>query len=112
MKINFTFRQMDSSEELKSHTAAKLDRLSRFEETEMLLNVTFSMGRFSKTVEFQATGANGTFVSRETRDDMYEAIDLAIDKIDRQLARAKDKRKHHKGQQATTPDNLDYEPGS
>jgi len=103
MKIDFTFRQMNSSEKLKAHTSDKLTRLARFEDREMSVHVTFGKEKHNNFVEFQVNGNNGTFVSSETRDDMFEAIDLAIDKVDRQLARDKDKRKHHKGLQAATP---------
>ncbi len=101
MKITFTFRHMDSSDALKEHTASKLERLSRFEDRELSIAVTFTTEKFHKSVEFQVTNASSTFVAGETRDDMYEAIDLAIDKLDRQLSRDKSKRKHHKG---ATPD--------
>lgn len=112
MRTQYTFRHMDSNDELKEHTDSKLDRLTRFEDREMAVHVTFSVEKFHKTVELQATGANGTFVSKETREDMYEAIDLAIDKLDRQLARDKDRRKHYKGNQAATPHEVRFDPGS
>ena len=89
---------MDSSDRLKEHTAHKLERISRFEDREMNVHVTFGTEKFNKLVEFQVNGAHGTFVCTEKKDDLYEAIDLAIDKLDRQLARDKSKRKnHHRG---------------
>lgn len=107
MKITYTFRQMDSSEGLKEHTAAKLQRLTRFEDREMAVNVTFQLeNKFQRFVEFQCSGSHGTFVSSESAEDMYEAIDLAVDKLDRQLSREKSKRKHHKGQQPATPHQI------
>ena len=106
MKISYAFRQMDSSEGLKDHTSQKLARLARFEEREMSIQVTFQMERYQRSVELQVTGSYGVFVSSETREDMYEAIDLAIDKLDRQLSRNKSKRKHHKGNQPATPQNI------
>ena len=59
MKIDFTFRQMESSEGLKGHTASKLERLSRFEEQEMVVHVTFGIEKFNKCVELQVNGATG-----------------------------------------------------
>lgn len=106
MKISYTFRQMDSSEGLKEHTSAKLTRLARFEDREMTILVTFRLAKYTKSVELQCTGSHGTFVSSEEREDMYEAIDLAIDKLDRQLSRDKSKRKHHKGSQPATPQEI------
>ncbi len=106
MRVNFTFRQMDSSDALKAHTASKLKRLERFEDRELTVGAVFSIDKFHKTCEFKISGAHGTFLQTETRDDMYEAVDVAIDKLDRQLSRAKSKRKHHKGAQPTTPSQL------
>ena len=106
MRINYSFRQMDSSEAIKSHASAKLQRLERFEDQEMAIESTFSVVKFQKTAEFKVTGANGTFLQTETREDMFEAIDVAVDKLDRQLSRAKAKRKHHKGNQAATPHEI------
>lgn len=96
MKIDFTFRQMDSSEGLKGHTASKLERLGRFEDQEMVVHVTFGIEKYNKCVELQVNGAHGTLVSSEKREDMYEAIDLAVDKLDRQLSRQKSKRKQRR----------------
>ena len=106
MKVNFTFRQMDSSQRLKDHTIAKLQRLTRYEEHELSIHTTFSVEKFNKTVEFTANSNGHTFVSHETAEDMFEAIDLATDKLDRQFNREKTKRKHHKGLQGSTPHTI------
>jgi putative sigma-54 modulation protein len=86
---------MDASNGLKEHTAHKLERITRFEDRELSVHVTFGSEKHHKLVEFQVNGAHGTFVSSEKRDDLYEAIDLAVDKLDRQLSREKSKRKNH-----------------
>ena len=99
MKINFTFRHMDSTEALKNHTVEKLERIKRFEETSLDVHVIFEVEKFHKTVEFTVAAKGHTFVVSETRDDMYEAIDVGVDKLNRQLSRDKSRRKHHKGHQ-------------
>ena len=96
MRIRYTFRHMNTSDRLKAHAAQKLGRIGRFEDREMDVQVTFGVEKHQKSVEFQVSGAHGTFVSHEQRPDMFEAIDLAIDKLDRQLSREKSKRKDHK----------------
>jgi len=106
MKITFTFRHMDANDTVKEHAGSKLTRLERFEDREMSVDTVFSTDKFQKSVEFKVAGAHGTFVLTETRDDMYEAIDVAIDKLDQMLSRDKAKRKHHKGHQPTTPHEL------
>lgn len=106
MKISFTFRRMESSEALKQYTIDKVDKLERYEDREMTINVVFSIEKFLKTTEFHVAGSHGTFVCSETREDMLEAIDLAVDKLDRKLKRDKTKRKHHKGAQGSVPDSI------
>lgn len=104
MQITFSFRHMDSSDAIKAHAAEKLSRLERFEDREMSVDTVFSMEKkFQKTAEFKVHGAHGSFIQTETREDLYEAIDVAIDKLDRQLARAKARVKHHKGALGAVP---------
>lgn len=106
MKINFTFRHMDSSQEIKDHTLAKLERLSRYEDQELSIHAIFSFEKFHKLVEFTANSNGHAFVSHEKADDMFEAIDLAADKLERQFKREKTKRKHHKGLQGSIPHTI------
>ena len=103
MKITYTFRHMDASDRAKAHTAEKLERLQRFEDREMAVDVVFTTHKFEVSAEFKLTGAHGSFVVIETRADLFEAIDVAVDKLDQVLSRDKAKRKHHKGNQGTTP---------
>lgn len=106
MKITYTFRHMDANDTVKDHAGDKLSRLERFEDREMAVDAVFTTEKFQKSVEFKVSGAHGTFVLTETRDDMYEAIDVAVDKLDQMLSRDKAKRKHHKGNQSTTPHEM------
>ena len=106
MRVNFTFRHMDSTEALKGHTENKLERLKRFEETELDVHVIFEVEKFHKTVEFTVAAKGHTFVVSETRDDMYEAIDIGVDKLNRQLSRDKSRRKHHKGHQGAVSEYI------
>jgi ribosomal subunit interface protein len=98
---------MDSTQDLKDHTVEKLKRLTRFESQEMSIHTVFSVEKFHKTVEFSVNTNGHTFVAHDTANDMYEAIDLAFDKLDRQLSRDKSKRKHHKGLQGSTPNVIE-----
>lgn len=106
MKITFTFRHMDSSQQIKDHTEAKLARLARYEDQELSIHAIFGMEKYHKLVEFTAHSNGHDFVSHETADDMFEAIDLAADKLERQFKREKTKRKHHKGLQGSTPHSI------
>lgn len=106
MKITYTFRHMEPSDRAKNHTGEKLERLERFEDREMAVDVVFTAEKFEVQAEFKVSGAHGQFVVTETRTDLFEAIDVAVDKLDQVLSRDKAKRKHHKGNQGTTPHDL------
>jgi ribosomal subunit interface protein len=106
MKVTYTFRHMDASDRAKAHTKDKLERLARFEDREMSVDVVFTTEKHEVSAEFKVAGAHGTFMVSETRPDLFEAIDVAVDKLDQVLSRDKDRRKHHKGNQGTTPQDL------
>jgi len=106
MKITFTFRHMDSNQELRDHTSAKLERLERYEDQELSIHAIFSTEKFHRKVEFTAHSNGHDFVSHESADDMFEAIDLAADKLDRQFRREETQRKHHTGQQGAAPHTI------
>jgi len=97
MKINYSFRHMDASDRIRTHTGEKLEKLERFEDREMSIEVVFSAEKFHRTAEFRVSADHGTFVLSETREDMFEAIDVGVDRLDQVMAREKAKRKHHKG---------------
>lgn len=106
MKSTYTFRHMDASDRARAHTDEKLGRLERFEDREMAVDVVFTTEKHEITAEFKVTGAHGSFVVSETRNDLFEAIDVAVDRLDQVLSRDKAKRKHHKGGQGTTPHEM------
>ncbi len=106
MKVHFTFRHMDSTQELKDHTVDKLSKLERYEDREMTVHAIFTTEKHNKQVEFTLNGSGTQFVAHEAREDMYEAIDVAVDKLDRQLNKDKEIRKHHKGSQGSTPQTI------
>ena len=106
MKASFTFRKMDGTEAIKQHVMSKLKRLERYEDSEVTVQVTLGMEKIHRSVELHATMHGQTFISQEKRGDMYEAIDVCVDKLNRQISRKKSKMKHHKGQQSTSPQIL------
>ena len=106
MKVTYTFRHMDASDRAKAHTSDKLERLARFEDHEMSIDVVFTTEKHEVSAEFKVNGAHGTFLVSETRPDLFEAIDVGVDKLDQVLSRDKAKRKHHKGNQGTTPQDI------
>jgi putative sigma-54 modulation protein len=97
MQIAVTFRHMDVSEPVKSYVEEKLARVKKYIEEPIDAQVALSVEkkiRHHAEVTLIAKGI--TIKGSEETSDMYAAIDLVVDKIERQLKRYKEKIKAHK----------------
>lgn len=97
MKLSVTFRHMDTSEAIKQHVEDKLDRLNKYFPDPVAAQVVLSTERHRHQIDVSITLSNGTAIKgKEVADDMYTAVDLVMDKIDRQIRRYKDKVTSHR----------------
>lgn len=98
MQIAVTFRHMESSDALRSYAEEKLARVKKYIEEPIDAQVVLSVQRkINHRAEVVMVAKGLTMKSTESKEDMYAAIDLMVDKIERQLKRYKDKLKRHKG---------------
>ncbi|MCD6580323.1 MAG: ribosome-associated translation inhibitor RaiA [Desulfuromusa sp.] len=98
MQIAVTFRHMESSDAIRSYVEEKLARVKKYIDEPIDAQVVLSVQKkINHRAEVVMVAKGLTMKSTETKDDMYAAIDLMVDKIERQLKRYKDKLKKHKG---------------
>ncbi|MCD6188060.1 MAG: ribosome-associated translation inhibitor RaiA [Desulfuromusa sp.] len=98
MQIAVTFRHMESSDALRSYVEEKLARVKKYIEEPIDAQVVLSVQKkINHRAEVVMVAKGLTMKSSESKEDMYAAIDLMVDKIERQLKRYKDKLKRHKG---------------
>ena len=100
MQVSVTFRHMPPSEALRDYAAEKLNHVvgKYFRSQSLEAHVVLSLERFWHIADF-TIGFKGMTVKVEERsEDMYSSIDLAMDKVERQVRRYKDKLRDHKGQ--------------
>ena len=99
MQMNITFRHIDPIDSLKSYAQEKVERAHKYLDKAGEAHVVLSLERHLHHADI--TIHSGTFVlrGREKSEDMYASIDLAMDKIERQLRRYKDRLKHHHGRE-------------
>ena len=90
MEIAFTFRQVESSEGVKNYAREKLAKLQKFVRTPLTADVTLSIERHLSVVEVSVRGDGHRYAGSQQNEDMYAAIDLVIDKLDRQIRDEKD----------------------
>ena len=98
MQIAVTFRHMESSDAVRSYVEEKLARVKKYVEEPIDAQVVLSVQKkIYHRAEVTMVAKGLTMKSAEEKDDMYAAIDLMVDKIERQLKRYKEKLKKHKG---------------
>jgi len=91
MKISVTFRNAEGENWQKEYVEERLGKLKKYIDNPVDARVILSVEKFRNAAEINLL-ANGLNVnSREEDKDMHMAIDNAIEKIERQLKKRKEK---------------------
>lgn len=100
MQVTVTFRQMEPSEGVRRYALEKVERLQKFLRRPIEAHLVFAVAKRLHTAEVLITGKDLNLAAKAETSDLYAAVDLVIDKIERQLIRKTAKRKNHR---ATDP---------
>jgi putative sigma-54 modulation protein len=103
MQTTFTFRNLETSEALKSLTLKKLGRLDKYLIKPITAHIIFNVERFQQQIEITLNANGVQYVSHEKTPNMYTSIDGAIAKLERQLKRYKEQLKRHKDRNRKRP---------
>lgn len=109
MKFQFKFKGIDHSQSLCEHTAEKFERLEKFEMKPTQINVTFSAQKHEKKADVYIKGLNKSFRASAFADSYYDALDLVVKKIEKQMHKEKSKVQHHKNYEMTDEAHLERE---
>ncbi len=91
MNIKVTGKNLEITDAIRSYVTDKADRLEKFENENTELNVVCKVEREDQIAEMQLSH-NGEFIKiEEKNDDLYAAIDLAFDRLERQMRKAKER---------------------
>lgn len=93
MNIAVTFRHMEASQPLKNYVTEKLSKLKKVLDKPLEVHVMLSVEKFRHIAEVFVTGQGITIKAFESTEDLYSAIDLVCDKVERQLKKYREKRK-------------------
>ena len=97
MQINVTFRRLDPSDALREYAENRLQKLKKYADGPMDVNVVLSVEKFRQTAEVVLSGDGVRAAAKEEQNEMRAAIDLVSDKIYRQLRRYKEKIRSKRG---------------
>ena len=89
MKMNFVGRHMKVYEVVKEMAEKKLSKFNKFFHDDAEMDVIFSMPKNLEKVEITIYTAGTVFRTEEASDTFANAIDLAIDSLERQIRKNK-----------------------
>jgi len=96
MKISVTSRHLKPTKDLKDYTKEKLRKIKKYLAEPIEANVILTGEKFRYLAEVTITHSGKTIRGEEVATDMRSAIDKAIEKIEKQLRRQKDKLNNQK----------------
>ncbi len=106
MNVTVTFRHMDSSEPLRAYAEEKSGRLSRYLVEPVEVHWVLSVEKIRHIADVTVVAGGVSIKAKEDTADMYSAIDLGLDKIEKQVKKHKEKVKDHKSH--TEPSDIKF----
>jgi putative sigma-54 modulation protein len=98
MQTSVTFKNIEPSDNLRDYVTHKLEKMNKLLDNPAEANVVLSVEKIRHITEIKLIGDRMTLNCREESNDMYSSIDLALDKLEKQLKKNKQKvRKHRQG---------------
>jgi len=96
MQINFTGHRMEVTPALRTFTEEKFDKLERHFDKITAIHVVFDVEKLRQIAEATILISKGELHASSESEDMYTAIDILVDKLDRQLIKHKEKTLGHR----------------
>jgi putative sigma-54 modulation protein len=91
MHVSVTFKNLESSDALRSYVQKKLDRFDKLLDNPAEANVVFSVEKIRHTAEINLTSDRLSLYAKDESENMYSSIDLVVDKLKKQLTKTLDK---------------------
>lgn len=89
MKVSITAKNYKPSDRLQENIEKKFEKLSKFFQDDVTANVIVSKFKDKAKIEATINAKQAVFRVEEVSDNVYEAIDIAIDKLSNQMSKFK-----------------------
>lgn len=99
MQTSLTFRHIESTEALKNHTNEKISHLKKYLDDSAHMHVVLSTERHAQRADIQLSSHGMILHGQEDSSDLYNSIDRAVEKLEHQIRRYKDKHVDHKSKE-------------
>ena len=97
MQISVTFKNIDASNPLKAYVSEKLNKFDRYLHNPAEASVVLSVEKHRHLAEITIVGDRLAVNGTEETDDMYSAIDMVLDKLEKQIKKGKQKQRSRRG---------------
>lgn len=91
MRYTITGKNIEVTASLKDIIQDKLDKLEKFFNSDAIVNVTLSVERNFQKIEVTIPIKGSVLRAEEQDESMYAAIDMVVDKLERQLVKHREK---------------------
>lgn len=91
MDVSFRFRQCPPSLELEQYVAERVSRLKRFEGPPLRAEITFAIEKSGCRIDVHIRGTGTDIHASVLSDNFFGAVDLALQKVGRQLEKKRDR---------------------
>ena len=85
MQTSVTFKNLEASDSLKSYVSGKLDRFDKLLDNPAKADVVLLVEKHRHIVEVNINADRLSINGKEETGDMYSAIDMVLDKLEKQL---------------------------
>ncbi|MFO0725187.1 MAG: ribosome-associated translation inhibitor RaiA [Myxococcota bacterium] len=110
MKISVTFRHMNSTEALRAYAEEKISKVAKLLNDTCEAHVVLSVERHVHYCHVELiTGGAFRVRADEKSEDMYQSIDLASDKLAKQVKRYREKVRDHRGTEVRASRELPHQ---
>ena len=109
MNLTMTFKHMEASEAIKHYTREKSGKLAKYFDGKISVSWNFGVEKMEHIAHCHLVGNHMDYFGEASTEEMHQSIDLAIEKIEKQLRRHKEivkdrLHKHHHAQAEAAAD--------
>ncbi|ACV68884.1 ribosome hibernation-promoting factor, HPF/YfiA family [Desulfohalobium retbaense] len=109
MQIRFNFKSFEPSDHLRDYAEKRFDKLNKYiHDTESAdIQVNLEVEKIRQMAEVVVNADGNKLSAFEESEDMYSTIDMALDKVEAQLRKIRDKAKKKHRMEDTKPVRMD-----
>lgn len=98
MQVSVTFRHVESSEALKEYATKRVNKVKKYLDGPVEAHIVLGIEKFRHQADITVSSNNLKIKGKEETADMYSAIDMAMEKIEKQVKRMREKPRSNKSQ--------------